>query len=61
MGGPDATSSPHLYDKADHLILGEAEITMPEFLAEFHPGKGQAHLRGRRPQGGHGNQPATPF
>jgi len=39
VGGPDATSSPHLYDKADHLILGEAEVTMPEFLADFLKGE----------------------
>lgn len=35
VGGPDATSSPHLYNKADHLVLGEAEVTMPRFLADF--------------------------
>jgi radical SAM superfamily enzyme YgiQ (UPF0313 family) len=39
IGGPDATSSPHLYDRASHLILGEAEVTMPEFLADFAGGK----------------------
>ena len=41
VGGPDPTSSPHLYDKADHLVLGEAEITLPEFLADFTEGKAQ--------------------
>jgi hypothetical protein len=31
VGGPDATSSPHLYQEASHLILGEAEVTpLPE-------------------------------
>ncbi|KPL26476.1 MAG: radical SAM protein, partial [Bacteroides sp. SM1_62] len=35
VGGPDVTSSPHLYDKADHLVLGEAEITLPEFLKDL--------------------------
>ncbi|HTC22318.1 MAG TPA: B12-binding domain-containing radical SAM protein, partial [bacterium] len=39
IGGPDATSSPHLYDRASHLILGEAEVTMPEFLADFAEGR----------------------
>jgi radical SAM superfamily enzyme YgiQ (UPF0313 family) len=39
VGGPDPTSSPHIYDKADHLVLGEAEITLPEFLKEFLEGK----------------------
>jgi radical SAM superfamily enzyme YgiQ (UPF0313 family) len=37
-GGPDATSSPHLYDQADHQILGEAEVTLPEFLSDFSQG-----------------------
>lgn len=39
-GGPDATSSPHLYGRATHLVLGEAEVTLPEFLADYE--KGQA-------------------
>ena len=38
IGGPDATSSPHLYDRANHQILGEAEVTMPEFLKDFSEG-----------------------
>lgn len=35
VGGPDATSSPHLYDDADYLVLGEAEITLPLWLDDF--------------------------
>ena len=38
-GGPDATSSPHLYARADHLVLGEAEVTLPAFLADFAAGR----------------------
>jgi hypothetical protein len=38
VGGPDATNSPHLYDSASHLVLGEAEISLPEFLADFTSG-----------------------
>ncbi len=38
VGGPDATSSPHLYDSADFLILGEAEITLPRWLADREAG-----------------------
>ena len=38
VGGPDATSSPHLYDAASHLVLGEAEVTLPQFLADFAAG-----------------------
>ena len=34
VGGPDATQSTHLYDRADHLVLGEAEITLPRWLAD---------------------------
>ena len=39
VGGPDATSSPHLYDEADYLVLGEAEVTLPSFLADFKRGQ----------------------
>ncbi len=35
VGGPDATSSPHLYAEADHLVLGEGEVTLPAFLQDF--------------------------
>ena len=38
VGGPDATSSPHLYADADHLVLGEGEITIPQFLADLAAG-----------------------
>jgi radical SAM superfamily enzyme YgiQ (UPF0313 family) len=38
VGGPDATSSPHLYSDADHLVLGEGEITIPQFLADLAAG-----------------------
>jgi radical SAM superfamily enzyme YgiQ (UPF0313 family) len=38
-GGPDATNSPHLYAAADHLVLGEAEVTLPAFLYDFAAGR----------------------
>ena len=38
IGGPDPTSSPHLYMEASHLILGEAEVTMPKFLEDLKAG-----------------------
>ena len=38
-GGPDATNSQHLYDAADHLVLGEAEVTLPRFLADLARGE----------------------
>ena len=34
VGGPDATSSPHIYAEADHLVLGEVENTMARFLED---------------------------
>ena len=42
VGGPDATSSPHLYAEADHLVLGEAEVTLPLFHDDW------AHGRAKR-------------
>jgi radical SAM superfamily enzyme YgiQ (UPF0313 family) len=38
VGGPDATSSPHMYREADVLVLGEAEAIMDEFLAAWKAG-----------------------
>jgi radical SAM superfamily enzyme YgiQ (UPF0313 family) len=38
VGGPDATSSPHLYDDADYQILGEAEVTLPRWLGDLRRG-----------------------
>ena len=35
VGGPDATSQPHLYGKADYLVLGEGEVTIPPFLEDL--------------------------
>jgi hypothetical protein len=35
VGGPDATSSPHLYSEATHLVLGEGEVTLPLFLEDY--------------------------
>jgi radical SAM superfamily enzyme YgiQ (UPF0313 family) len=39
VGGPDPTSSPHLYKDASHLVLGEGEVTVPQFLADFQKGE----------------------
>jgi hypothetical protein len=38
VGGPDATSSPHLYREASHLVLGEGEVTLPLFLEDLRAG-----------------------
>jgi radical SAM superfamily enzyme YgiQ (UPF0313 family) len=41
VGGPDATSSPQRFEAADYLVLGEAEITLPRWLADFEQGRAQ--------------------
>jgi radical SAM superfamily enzyme YgiQ (UPF0313 family) len=38
VGGPDVTSSPHVYSKADFQVRGEAESVMDEFLAAWNSG-----------------------
>jgi len=38
VGGPDATSTPELYESADFLVLGEAEEIMSDFLAAWAAG-----------------------
>ena len=39
VGGPDATSSPHIYADADFLVLGEAEGVINDFIAAWELGK----------------------
>ena len=38
VGGPDPTSQPDIYAKADFLVLGEGEVTIPLFLEDLHKG-----------------------
>ncbi len=39
IGGPDPTSSPHVYAAADFLVLGEAEGIIDEFVAAWRRGE----------------------
>jgi radical SAM superfamily enzyme YgiQ (UPF0313 family) len=39
VGGPDATSSPHVYAQADFRVLGEAENTILRFVAAWEAGE----------------------
>ena len=40
VGGPDATSSPHVYAAADFRVLGEAEGVIHDFIAAWEAGAG---------------------
>jgi radical SAM superfamily enzyme YgiQ (UPF0313 family) len=39
VGGPDVTSSPHLYANADFQVLGEAEDVIKDFVAAWERGE----------------------
>lgn len=39
VGGPDPTSSPHIYASADVQVLGEAESVIDEFIAAWDSGQ----------------------
>jgi radical SAM superfamily enzyme YgiQ (UPF0313 family) len=39
IGGPDATSSPHIYAAADFRVLGEAEGIIDDFVAAWEAGE----------------------
>jgi len=46
IGGPGVTKLPHqCKDDFDHLILGEAELIWPQFLADWQAGKAQQIYR----------------
>ncbi len=38
VGGPDVSSSPHLYERANFLVIGEAEGCMPAFIEAWEGG-----------------------
>jgi radical SAM superfamily enzyme YgiQ (UPF0313 family) len=39
IGGPDVTSSPHIYVEADFRVLGEAELVIDDFIAAWERGE----------------------
>jgi radical SAM superfamily enzyme YgiQ (UPF0313 family) len=39
VGGPLCTTAPSEFEAADHLVLGEAEVTLPLFLADLERGQ----------------------
>jgi radical SAM superfamily enzyme YgiQ (UPF0313 family) len=39
VGGPDVSSSPHLYADADFQVIGEAEQIMVHFIAAWESGE----------------------
>jgi radical SAM superfamily enzyme YgiQ (UPF0313 family) len=48
VGGPDPSASPRLYAAADHLVLDEAEVTLPTFLEELAADRAQPVYRSTR-------------
>jgi radical SAM superfamily enzyme YgiQ (UPF0313 family) len=38
VGGPDATSSPHIYAEANFRVLGEVEVIIQDFIAAWEAG-----------------------
>src|SRR5258706_334455 len=49
VGGPDVSSSPHLYAAADFQVIGEAEHIMAEFIAAWERGN-RKHVRPMMPK-----------
>jgi radical SAM superfamily enzyme YgiQ (UPF0313 family) len=48
VGGPDATSSPHLYCEADYLVLGEVESILADFVAAVDNGVTSGRFEAQR-------------
>lgn len=48
VGGPDVTSSPHLYTAADFQVLGEAEDIIHDFVAAWERGERRGVFQARK-------------
>ncbi len=48
VGGPDVTSSPHLYAAADFQVLGEAEDVIKDFVAAWERGERSGVFRAEK-------------
>ena len=48
VGGPDATSSPHVYQGADFLVLGEAEGLIDRLIEAWHQGAEGGVFEGKK-------------
>jgi radical SAM superfamily enzyme YgiQ (UPF0313 family) len=48
VGGPDPTSSPHIYAAADFLVLGEAEAIIDTFVASWERGERSGRFQAER-------------
>src|SRR5207247_447348 len=47
-GGPDVTLTPGVYSDADHVCIGEGEVTVPQLLADLEAGTAQPLYRAER-------------
>lgn len=48
VGGPDVTSSPHIYDEAEFRVLGEAEEVLDRFITAWSAGETRGEFAAER-------------
>ncbi len=61
VGGPDVTSSPHVYADADFRVAGEAEDALPAFVAAWRRGERRGDFAGPRFQADVSRSPVPRF